>query len=55
MDAKIACLIDPLELYGVGGNSFPQNDQDPIFYWVVCGGWTLSGAKAPPEFGCLTR
>jgi hypothetical protein len=61
LDAKIAGMIDPpdsldpTELYGVGANNFPENDRDPIFYWVLCGGTTLSGAKAPPEFGCLTR
>jgi hypothetical protein len=61
LDAMIAYMIDPpdvldpTELYGVRGNHFPENDGDPIFYWVFCGGTTLNGAKAPPEFGCLTR
>lgn len=61
MDAKIESMIDPpdfvdpTQLYGGRENRFPDNDQDPIFYWVFCGGTTLSGGKAPPEFGCLTR
>jgi hypothetical protein len=56
MDAKIAYMIDPSYMpYSLVGKDFPENDRDPIFYWVFCGGSTLSGAKAPPEFGCLTR
>lgn len=56
MDAKIASMIDPPDmLFSDRGNYFPENDRDPIFYWVFCGGTTLSGAKAPAEFGCLTR
>ena len=61
MDTKIADMIDPsYPPYSLVGKDFPENDRDPIFYWVFCGGGTLSGAKAPPEFDvsrdqCLVR
>ncbi|KAI4949260.1 hypothetical protein J4E91_005724 [Alternaria rosae] len=56
MDTKIASMTDPPDLlFSDRENNFIENDRDPIFYWVLCGGTTLSGAKAPPEFGCLTR
>jgi hypothetical protein len=64
LDAKVEDMISPSQSFAFPGGTpihptsadrVAETDRDPIFYWLLCGGTTLSGAKAPPEFGCLTR